>query len=475
MADTLSNRMNMNRPRPSRTLDQRTGIGAVDNIAQNQASLQAWGQAEVPSKLQMLLRPENLAMLGLAAVGAMTGNEEIQGLAAGMGVGTLQGIQESVAAGHIKKQNQIDSLISTIEKQQQRLTTLVQSQPGMFVDEEGNDFYSPEEWAQILGTGVPMSPSAMVARRAGNDMDKLAMEGATLLIEQGMDVGNVAMVERGLMQMSGAMNWSFTADEIHNMALTYDTDSFEKMFEFFSADSVVAAQYASQTSAVPIWHPGPASLLVRRPDDVLLWDDPKKAQYWDAALKLQQWSQANPNLVQAYTFSEQVSAALGDDPVLYGVFTDEIQTSRGLQISGEEIFKSITEATQLVQKLDVYRSKMMSGNLTPAQREQVQRDVAMSIAESSALFRSVATAQGSSAIAIDADRQIRDQLTIKFPDLTYQEHKAVVAGVLAAAIEAAGGAGIDTVDPVRFKEQVDGMLTPTALEAFVAQLRRDEE
>lgn len=192
-------------------LDQRLG----NTLPENQAMLAATQAQETPSGLDFLLQPENLVKLGLATAGALTGNRDLQAASLGLGLGTLQGAGQQAQAAYAEQQKRIDQLVGMVEKQQQRLTTLLQTQPGLFLDEKGEELpgASPEQLAVATGLGVQMSPAALNARARQSELEARQWKIHGALFEQALASRNETAAAQALQSMYAASGIDVTLDE----------------------------------------------------------------------------------------------------------------------------------------------------------------------------------------------------------------------------------------------------------------------
>ena len=76
---------------PERDLSERTrGTQEIDSLASRQQDLANVQASQPEGFMDKLTDPMNLIKLGLATAGGLSGNEDLQGLAAGLGMGTLE-------------------------------------------------------------------------------------------------------------------------------------------------------------------------------------------------------------------------------------------------------------------------------------------------------------------------------------------------------------------------------------------------
>ena len=266
-------------PTPGRDLDARLSGG---DLPANIDELEKLKGQEDPSFLDELLDVPTLLKLGLTAAGALSGNRDLQGLAAGFGMGTLGQVGTDVAEAEAKRLKQIDDLTKLVEKQQQRLTTLLQSQPGMFVDEDGQpvEGATEKELAALTGLGVELSPAAMLNRaEATRNKEKVwAIQGA--LFEQALASGNEEVAAQHLATMFNSVKIPTTAEEAGKLLALSIENVPGVLAQRADLSSVVELMTWSEQNDKPWWHPdapklrpkidvsgGVEGLMVQRADE----------------------------------------------------------------------------------------------------------------------------------------------------------------------------------------------------------------
>jgi len=224
------------------------------NLAQNQASLAALQGSETPSSLDLLLRPENLAKLGLAAAGALSGNADLQALAAGLGMGTLEGAGAQAAGIEEDKQVQIDNLIGMVDKQQQRLTTLMTTRPDLLLDEEGGALpgTDPESLAALSGL-TQVSPAAWNSRAESTAEKEKIWQVQGKLFEKAYGEGNVAVASQALSHMFGSSGMEVSPEEAADMMAIAPESLPAVLAQRADLSSVVELMVWSEQNNMPWW------------------------------------------------------------------------------------------------------------------------------------------------------------------------------------------------------------------------------
>ncbi len=133
---------------------------------------------ETPSTLDRLLSPEGIIrLLGTAGAGAIGGAPA----AAGFGLGSVGALNSAAEADRAQKRKAMEELndrhekvLDRLDKSRNRYTTLLQSQPELFLDPEtGQPTVSPKLLG-IMATGdpVPLSPAAKSAIKSAGENDE---------------------------------------------------------------------------------------------------------------------------------------------------------------------------------------------------------------------------------------------------------------------------------------------------------------
>ena len=454
MAD-LGNRIGGSGPQ-GRGLDDR-----VSGIRETQGKLDAAQGAQTPSAVDLLGSPESLMKLGLAVAGGLSGNQNLQALGLGVGMGTLDAASEQARGTYEAQQKQIADLQGTLDKQQARLTTLMQSQPGMFVNEEGEDFYSPEEMGQILGTGVPTSPSLMVARRQQAVLDAANIKAASGLVNEGIKSGNPRMTAKGLHILRSNLPWGNISDrDIEEMASSDRAPTFNDLTKYYTADSVVEALGITQDAGATFLTDEAIEVLVGNPEDAdaLNLSDPTNKLFWEASKVYRKWISDNPDLVASLTVPQQVEAALADRGDLHAVYTTKLTTARGFQVDPNVFLENMAGGMDIIAKLDMLRSGLAKGDISQDEFDTKYAKVAGKLAAAASLAESVGNSQMTSTLALDYHPKIQEYLIRKHPQLDYEQREHIVGDAIQTAIKRAGGQSINNVIGSKFAEELDKLL-----------------
>jgi hypothetical protein len=452
-------------------LDSRLG-----GIQAKQAEIALRSNAETPSTLDQLMRPENLAKLGLATIGAVSGNKDLQALGAGLGLGTLKGAGQSAAEIQAQNLQRIDQLQSMVQKQQQQMVSLLQSQPGLFVDEEGNDLYSPEQWAEILGTGVPLSPSAMIKRRRQYEIDDANLEAGADLLARGTTLQNPAMIRRGLSVLDSTLHWGLSGDQLDNLAYINPQNMLPTLLNSFSGDSVMSALAKADELKAPIYDPRVATLLAPKVDDKVTAGDQEKALLMEAAEAIRLWESQNPDRAQTMPIEDRVAEALSGRTDLQAVYTSKYTTTRGQEIDGQAYVRGLIETMDLAHKIPVMRelSTIATSSNDPQERERAEQrktELLNEIANDYVIANSILNGQDAAAAAQVGRVQIMDHLSRNAGDLSLIERKHIAASLLQRAIAKAGGGSIDTVDAGALSGVMENLLASDTIDAEIRMYR----
>jgi hypothetical protein len=207
-------------PQNQQELNQ--ALQAAGNLDANLSQREQLMGQETPSALDVLTSPEGLIKLGLAAAGLLSGNENLQAAGLGIGLGTIEGASATADDIFAQQQKRIADMTGMIEKQQQQLTTLLQSQPNLFVDEEGEDVIAPDQWRRLLGTSVKVSPAAMLKNYR---MDKLQQNQLTQysnMLDRSIEAGNEAGAMQAATGIRDLLGLDITTEALGGMLVSKD-------------------------------------------------------------------------------------------------------------------------------------------------------------------------------------------------------------------------------------------------------------
>lgn len=208
-------------PAPKAGLDARLNPGMQEAglLERRMAQLEDVEGQEGPSTLGTIFSGKGLLAGGLTAAGLLSGNSGLAGLGAGMGAGFLSGAVDAPHDFNTMQMERIEQLAGMVEKSQQRVMSLLQSDPGLFVNADMENYIDPVKWAELTGTGIPMNPAAMLARAQATADRKAALETASELIDLGQKESNPAVAYQGLAILNAEHGWGFSPDTLRNYAL----------------------------------------------------------------------------------------------------------------------------------------------------------------------------------------------------------------------------------------------------------------
>jgi hypothetical protein len=208
-------------------------------------------------------------------------------------MGGLQQPQQFVQ----EQQQRIEQLTGMIEKQQQRMTTLLQSQPGMFVDENDENIISPERLAYLSGVGIPMDPSAIIKRAKTTEDKAYTLELAGELIDIGVSQANPVAVAKGLSMISAEQGLGWSDEFVQDLSVMDQSRAVNALHGKVSTASLVTAIKESSTSGKPLFHKDITSgLQPYNEADAVSPDDQIKALAVKSALWFQhEWMNEGDN------------------------------------------------------------------------------------------------------------------------------------------------------------------------------------
>lgn len=233
---------------------------SLENNLQQRAAV---ANLQAPSRMQSLTSLDTLLPMLLGGAAAATSKDpSVQAGGAGLAMGALMGGLQEPQQFITEQQKRIDQLTGMIEKQQQRMTTLLQSQPGLFVDEEGENVISPERMAELSGLGINFDPAAMIkrAQTTQSNADQLAIADELIRIAQAEN--NPILMSQGLKMINEAnpnLNWS---DEyIAELSLLDQSEILPRLLHNHTAASVAQAYKVATERGLPMSHKDVVMLL----------------------------------------------------------------------------------------------------------------------------------------------------------------------------------------------------------------------
>ena len=266
----------------------------LDQLDERRKMIEAKAQGK-DSFGHQLLQPKNILGMALAAAGMASGNNDLIAGGAGLGMGGIQGMTGAVDQNNMDRQKQIDSLTKMVDTQQQRLVTLLQTQPGLFTDDAGQDTISQEEWIDILPLGVPFSPAALMRRKAAGGKDPRGA-AADLLLSKGITSKNPTMRKAGLHLFSEANGLDWTdeiVDAIDSGTGTDPQEFINVMLKDHTAISVMELMQTAQRNNVPVYDPSLDHILRRSTPGP---ETMEEQEVFDAKEQLREWLKLDDHL-----------------------------------------------------------------------------------------------------------------------------------------------------------------------------------
>lgn len=246
--------------------------GALDGRLADPYSLEsnlqqraAVSQMQGPGRVGSLLELDTLLPMLLGGAAAAFGNDEATqlgggGLAAGALLGGLQQPQQFAN----EQQQRIDKLTGMIEKQQQRMTTLLQSQPGLFVGEDEENIISPERMGYLSGMGLNFDPAAMMKRARANEAKQTNLSLADELISIGNAQGNPMAVAQGLRIIAQEQELDWSDDYINELSVMDQTAALARLRDTVSDASLVKAYKYATDKGLSMSHPDVTAMFENR-------------------------------------------------------------------------------------------------------------------------------------------------------------------------------------------------------------------
>ena len=294
----------------------------------------------------MLTQPETLIKLGLAAAGALSGDENLMAAGAGLGLGSLQGAAGVADTANEDRQKQIDQLTAMVDKQQTRLVTLLQTQPGLFVDEEGGAISSQEDWMDILPIGMPIDVESLVRRKAAGGKDPAAGQAAKIL-STGVSLKNPLMIADGLRRYYAAAGIDMPEDQIKLMSLSTPETFLDHLEKNHTASSVTKLVLEANKRGLPLMAPELNNILVMKDEGVQPTTMTEQGVY-EAQQNLEKWLLNDDHLAlweknrydaleQAFEGDPIGLSALQDSSKFFnrGPRTDEMRMEAELKMWGD--------------------------------------------------------------------------------------------------------------------------------------------
>jgi hypothetical protein len=366
-------------------LDARLGQRITDlqsQIAQAQA---------VPDKTMgnELTSTEGLIKLGLAIAsgiaGAATGSNELGGLGYGLLSGTVQGAGQWAADDNAKKDKQIADMQKQLATKQEQITRIAVSQPGLLLDDQGNNAIPEDTLGMLIGIDIPINPHALYAAGRKGEVMQQNFATARDLMTMGAQQGNRTMFLKGLKLANDAGGWNFPEQTLEEMADLDITDMIGRVYQMFDPQSVFEILKKSHRESKPFMH-YIDELKVRNPveDPYASYDDQRKGRIIQAENKLAVWiagttryppDAANPkgreiSNQEIYNMNrdEALKLCFDGDPVGYGTIREHYKEAYGMD---DDLAKARTtamfQAIGALAEVKTFQANLL--NLTPGSKE----------------------------------------------------------------------------------------------------------
>ena len=214
------------------------------------------------SFLQRLLSAEGLVPLILGGIAAAKGQP---GIAAGIGIGGLQGIQQAEEGERSQRNKamedlnkQLDKSLDRQDKSRNRFIQLLQSQPDMFLDDKGN----PTLDSRVIGwyaTGAPIELHPET-KRTLDQRDESWVRGGDMFykaLQEARSPEDARVLTTNLFKHLGMAN--VPADLVEATVTSFGTPDFDRNFadtllEFGGMSGRDAIIYAGENE-LPVHHP----------------------------------------------------------------------------------------------------------------------------------------------------------------------------------------------------------------------------
>ena len=235
-------------------------------------------EAEPKGVLDRLTSTGGLATAGVGILSSLFGAPEV-------GVPLLQGLLQGVTqATQDEKQGMLDT-ISGLQKelkdQQQRVTTLLQSQPELFLDSMGENMVDPEFLGLLSGLPISISPASKGKIQSRSETQKRSISVWTDLLKQAETPNQKFAAAQGL---SEAADLDMTEAQLATFLEATDEASLINMFlDSADVNTVLSAALAAQTNDASILDPPYLAMIAGKPKTPSSYSDEKNRmtlQYW---------------------------------------------------------------------------------------------------------------------------------------------------------------------------------------------------
>ncbi|KPJ97104.1 MAG: hypothetical protein AMJ55_00365 [Gammaproteobacteria bacterium SG8_15] len=260
-------------------------LNSVDQYRMLQ-DLQAAEQEEPASAIQRLLSPAGLAALGLGAGATALGAPQ-----AGLPFlsGVMGGAQQAAQEEQQAQQDYIAKLEDQIEKQRTRITTLLQAQPGIFLDNQGQNLVDPQALGPLAGLPFPVSPASKFAMMTKTEGQKGMYPVLSELMKQAeTDEARAVVLET----MNVMMDLGLPQEAIDVFARpSNQRELFNTLIEHFDTNALSDALLAAQMQGVDLFHPDimPLYMGKLRTPEVGSPNEAFTARMLEAAQKFEAW------------------------------------------------------------------------------------------------------------------------------------------------------------------------------------------
>lgn len=250
---------------PQQIQDQIDALDAAHTTQSRIADRDAAIESPKTSFGEQILSPEGLIKLGLAVAGGLSGNQSLQAAGLGLASGTIEGASQWANQDNDARTKQIDDLSKMVEKQQQRLITLLQSQPGLFVDGKGKNLVEPADWSAILESGVPIDVAALIGRQGSGSGGNALAKSANDIIGRGIQMKNPVVVKQGMRMFSAANGLDWDEDYIETLSRVTPENFMDVLLQNHTANSVSELVQTANSLGVPVFDPQLQGILIEKP------------------------------------------------------------------------------------------------------------------------------------------------------------------------------------------------------------------
>lgn len=349
MADQNMSPLDQRLQQPSGALDAALGVGPADpanfgRLGANISELEQLRGQKAPSPLDILTSPEGLIKLGLGVAGMLSGNENLQAGGVGLAMGSLLGAPDRAAEIFDQHQKRVQDLSKQVMTQQQQIVSLLQSQPNLFLDEEGKSLYSGEQWKTILG-GIQVNPVRRLIDQGMTDEQRARLQFLTEAAKMAAVNGRQQAAQSLGRRISDELQLDLSDDEIASVYEAPDDDTLLRSLLPRSTFATIQAVIQAKEENPGTSYLDHAYLLQKMPDQVTLSPSERATQMELEALALVQQRYAGLKDEDKAYFSlpenreELFRLALQDRTDLLTVAQDAFE-----ETSGYNLFKDMTVA-----------------------------------------------------------------------------------------------------------------------------------